>query len=502
MLKTLKEKLARLTGKSGKRSKRSKVALSFDLLYQLSYMSVTAAGGVPRSQIFERAALLDCSTAEYFWRIELACKRLKYDYAQACRIVGEAAEEEEIKGLLLRFSNSLLSGEPETDFLDRETKAQAEAYDNEYGRKLESMKMWTDAYVSLILSGVLIIIIGIVSTMIWKIETGIILGMAFIAVMTCAIGVWLIYIVSPKEAMVLSWAGSREQKLARKLFKVLVPAALIVSVLIMLVASNLGAALVAVAALVFPLGYIISKDDKNITRRDSEVGTFLRSLGAVCGALGTTVNAGLGRLDLDAINNLRSTAKRLYTRIVAGIRSRLSWMKFIEETGSELAHRSVGMFFDTIEMGGSPGHAGYQASLYADKISLLRARRKTVSGPFRWLCLAMHASVVVLLVFITEVIMAFAGMIAKAEETLPQVSGSPTLGAFTSFNISGLELLHNLVLPLVVIFTVANAIAPAIADGGSWYKILHNLSFTAAISGACLIFLPAMAGALFKSVQM
>ena len=39
--------------------------------------------------------------------------------------------------------------------------------------ELEIMKMWTDAYVSLILSGVLVIIIGVVSTMIWKGSTAV-----------------------------------------------------------------------------------------------------------------------------------------------------------------------------------------------------------------------------------------------------------------------------------------------------------------------------------------
>ena len=480
----------------------SKTALSFDLLYQLSYMSVIAAGGVPRAHIFGSAAGLSCSSAEYFRRIELASKRLKYDYARGCRLVGESAKEEEIKGLLLRFSSSLLSGEPEADFLAREAEAQAENYNNEYGRKLEAMKMWTDAYVSLILSAVLVIIIGVVSTMIWKIETAVIMGMAFISVATAAMGVWLIYIVVPKEAVVLRWAGSKEQKLARKLFMLLIPLALVISAFLMLMGQNAGWAMLAVAAMVFPVGLIMTVDDKKVRKRDAEVGTFLRSLGGVCAALGTTVGAALNRLDIDSIDTMRSAVRRLRTRLVTGIRAKLCWKKFIDETGSELTNRSVGMFYDAIDLGGAAGESGYQASLFANNVALLRARRKTVSGPFRWLCLAMHASIVVLLVFITEVIMAFAGMVARAEEAMPSVSGAPTASSFTSFNLSGLEVMHSLVLPLILIFTLANAIAPSLADGGSWYKMLHNLGFTAAISGASLILLPTMADMLFKSIQI
>ncbi|MDD5127426.1 MAG: hypothetical protein PHR43_04965 [Dehalococcoidales bacterium] len=484
------------------RKNQRKNMMSFDLLYQLSYMSVIAAGGVPRAQIFERAAKLPCTAADYFNRIELASKRLKYDYAQACRLVGESAEDESIKALLLRFSSSLISGEPEAEFLAREAEAQADNYDNEYGRNLEAMKMWTDAYVSLILSAVLVIIIGIVSTMIWRIETGLIIAMAFIAIMTTATGVWLIYVVSPKETMVLSWAGSREQQIARRLLRYTLPLAVIFGLGLLILKINMGWALLAAAALVFPVGFVMTADDQKVTRRDSEVGTFLRSLGGVCAALGTTVNSALNRLDLDSINNLRVAVKALRTRLVAGIKSRLCWSRFIDETGSELTNRSVGMFYDAIDMGGSAGAAGYQASLYASKIALLRARRKTVAGPFRWLCIAMHGSVVVLLIFVSEVIMAFAGMVSQAQQSLPRVSGAPSMGSLTSFNLSGLEVMHSLVIPLVLIFTVANAIAPMLADGGSKFKIFFNLGVTAAISGLSIVVLPTVAKALFLSAEM
>jgi flagellar protein FlaJ len=487
--------------KNEKGKKRGKSALSFDLYYQLSYMSTIAASGVPRDKIFEHSAELQCSSAEYFKRVELARKRLQYDYARACRAVGEPAKDEEMKGLLLRFSSSLISGEPEADFLSREAIARAEDYENEYERNLEAMKMWTDAYVSLILSAILVIVIGIVSTMIWKIETALIIGMAFIAVSTTAIGVWLIWVVSPKEITVLKWPGSKEQKIAKKLLKPVLAAVIGISVAFLVTGQNLGFALLVIAAIVFPLGFIMSRDDKKIIKRDTEVGTFLRSLGGVCSALETTVNAALARIDLDAINVLRSSVKNLYTRLTAGIKPRLSWKLFIEETGSELTNRSVGMFYDAIEVGGSAEQAGHQAALFASKLSLLRAHRRTVSGPFRWLCITMHAAIIVILVFITEVIVAFGGMVTQAEATIPNMANAPNASAFSSFNLSGLEIMQHLVLPLVVIFTIANAIVPTLAEGGSRIKIFNNLGITAAISGISLLVLPQLANQLFISVS-
>jgi flagellar protein FlaJ len=484
-----------------KKKGKNKSMMSFDMFYQLAYMSTIAAAGVPRDQIFERSAGLKCSSAEYFKRVEIARKRLKYDYARACRAVGEPAEAEEVKGLLLRFSSSLISGEPEAEFLTREAKARAEDYENEYGRSLEALKMWTDAYVSLILSAVLVVVIGIVSTMIWKIETMLIIAMAFISVSTTAIGVWLIWLVSPKETMILSWAGSREQKLGRKLFKLVMPISIVIGALFMFTGQNLGIVLLVVAALLFPVGFIMSRDAKKVAKRDDEVGTFLRSLGGVCNALGTTVNAALSRIDLNAINILRGTVKNLHTRLTAGIRAKLSWTKFIDETGSELTNRSVGMFYDAVEVGGSAGMAGQYAADFANRVSLLRARRRTVTGPFRYLCITMHTAVVIILVFITEIIVAFGGMVGQAQDNMPSVSGVPSFSSISSFNLSGLELMHQMVMPLVLIFTLANAIVPSLAEGSSKYTILSNLGITASISGVCLLILPVMANSLFTSVS-
>jgi archaellum biogenesis protein FlaJ (TadC family) len=85
---------------------------------------------------------------------------------------------------------------------------------------------------------------------------------------------------------------------------------------------------------------------------------------------------------------------------------------------------------------------------------------------------------------------------------MPTISGAPSLSSFSSFNLSGLELMHHMVLPLVLVFTVANAIVPALAEGGSKMKIFSNLGITSLISGGCLIILPMLANSLFKSVAM
>jgi flagellar protein FlaJ len=308
--------------------------------------------------------------------------------------------------------------------------------------------------------------------------------------------------MTPRERMVLNQPGSKEQKQARRIFTLVIPAAAIVCSIIIVSEINTGYAFLAFAALVMPVGWIMLKDDAKVFKRDSEIGTFLASLGGICGAVGTTVKEGLGKIDVESINTLRGEVKRLYIRLKSGIQPRLCWNTFIEETGSELVNRSIGMFYDSIDVGGDAEQVGYHASLFANKVAMMRARRKSVVSPFRWLCMTMHAAVIGLLVFVTEVITIFGNMVGEAEASLPQMSGSPPISAFTSFNIGGLGILHSMVFPLVIIFTISNALAPAIADGGSWYKVFFNLSIMAAVSGLCLAFLPQVAAMLFSSIKM
>jgi len=476
---------------------------SFDVLYQLSYMSVLAAAGAPRDRVFELSSQLDCGPAEHFKRVELTRSKLGYDYARVCHMVGESTEDMQMKSLLLRFSNSLISGESEATFLTREAEAQAKSFENEYSRKMESLKRWTDAYISLVLSAVLVVIIGSVSSMLWKMEPIVIFALAGICIVTTAGGVGLLYMMTPKELVILNLkeGGSREQKLVKKLAKVLIPVTVILDILILISGANFGLVLILTAALILPIGFVGAADEKKITKRDAEVGPFLRSLGGVCAAMGTTTKDALSRVGLDSVLALKAEVSRLHTRLLTGIRARLCWQKFKEETGSELTNRSVNMFYDAIEVGGDPEQAGYHASLFANRVAMLRATRKTTSDPFRWLCITMHAAVVALLVFIIEVISTFGDLVASAEKNMPNTAGTPAMTSFTSFNFSGLSLIHRFVVPLVLVFTVSDALAPSIVDGGSKYKFLYNLGITAAISGVALIFLPKISGMLFNSLK-
>ena len=126
--------------------------LHFDLFALLTYMSAISSARVSRSELFKYASQLPYSSAQYFRNVYILAEKLNIDYAEGCRLVAERTGVDEVKSLLLRLAGALTSGEDEGEFLMREAEAMGELYGNRYERDVESLKKWTDAYVTLVVA--------------------------------------------------------------------------------------------------------------------------------------------------------------------------------------------------------------------------------------------------------------------------------------------------------------------------------------------------------------
>jgi len=481
-------------------STKGQELLHFDLYYQISYMSAISTAGISRDRIFEYSSQLPDRAAVYFREIQRMATQLGYDYAEACRLEGESVEDETVRSLLLRLAGTLSAGESEADFFGREADVLGSNYTSGYERKLASLKQWTDAFCALIVSAALVIIIGVVSTMIWKTDMIFVIALVTLSVGINITGAWLISLMSPKEVVTLSKPSSKEQRLARTLFLILLPAATVVALLLIMSGAGLGWVMLAFAVLIFPIGYVTLSDDNKITKKDNEIGAFLRSLGGVATAIGTTVTDAIGRLDLRSVSSLYREANSLKVRLQTGILSALCWRKFVLEVGSVIVNRSVGMFRDAMALGAEAQDAGNRASSYSVTLSLLRAQRKMISRPFSWLVFCMHGAVLLLMVLVTEVMNQFGSMVGQLEQDIPGATGSSSIGSYFTFSFAGIQLLNTLVLPVILVLTVVNAMAPKIVDGGHNYKLFYYLSITMGISGTLMIVIPYATMILFGAV--
>jgi len=281
--------------------------------------------------------------------------------------------------------------------------------------------------------------------------------------------------------------------------RILLPVAVVCFFIVLLAGWGLGWALIAVSILVLPIGVAGVLLDRQVKKKDSDISTFLRSLGNIASAVEITVSNALERLDLRSTANLAGDVKRLHSRLASRLKPEICWQRFSLETGSETVYRSVKMFNDATRLGGDPEEVGERSSVLAMTLAFLRAKRGQVSSSFMFLAIGMHAALVGLLVFVVQVILLFSRVVEGVYTEAVAEAQTKAVEVF-SFSFDSVRLLEILILPCILVMTVTNAFAIKAADGGSRYKIFVYLGVTLSLSGAGLVIVPMLANKIFSTI--
>ncbi|MEE8471160.1 MAG: hypothetical protein V3S51_07510, partial [Dehalococcoidia bacterium] len=474
--------------------------LTFDLLYQVSYMSAIATAGIPRNKIFEFACQLPCYTSRYFKEIQTLAEKMRYDYATACRKVGETAREEPVRGLLLRWSSAMTAGEAEADFLGQEAKISVQAFENAYIGSVDSLRQWTEAYAAIIISTALIVMVSAISMLIYPVATGITVMVIGLTIATGIAGAYVIWKIAPKEIRLHSPAPyCIPIRRARRLQRVLVPAAVVSFLTVLVAGAGIGWALIICSALLLPVGIAGIIVDRHVKRKDVDIATLLRTTGNVASAVGITTSQALDKLDLRSTTYLTEDIKHLRSRLLSRLNPNLCWERFSLETGSETVYRSVKMFNDATRLGGEPHEAGERSALLPMSINFLRAKRSQVSASFRMLALGLHITVVGLLTFVVQVIMAFSNIAGSMYVESIEGIESTAIEVF-ALNFETVKILDYLTKPTLILMAITIAFAAKTAEGGSNYTIFTYLAITLATAGIGMIIVPVIASGFFTPV--
>ena len=469
---------------------------AFDLFFQLTYMSATAAAGISRSRIFELARRLACPPARFFKEIDEVASNLRFNYPDAVRMTGERTKAEDVKTFLLRLSDALRSGEPLPAFLAREAEVQGDHYANDYETKLESLKKWTDAYTAVTVSSALIVIMIMVSTMIYSMNPIAMAGMIVVAIGGAFSVAWIMLRTSPQEILDVSLAkGAKQQKLAYKLARILIPLSILaVVVTVYLLNLDKGWVLIIFGALLAPAGFIYSMSQSKTEKKDREISDFLRSIGGAATSRGTTLKEALATLRLDAFPTLRPDIRMLDLRLKSFGKPRLCWDMFGTETGSKLAEQATGVFTEAVGLGGDPERAGNLTSMFAMKTAMLRAKRRGVAATFSWLIIVMHAVMTGLMVFLLGILNQFAVRMAAVMKDAGGTSalGSMGLGGMFQFNEPQMQFLANLIVGMTILLSFVNAFAVVAAEGSHLIKTTFYAAILLVISGFLLLIGPSL----------
>jgi flagellar protein FlaJ len=294
---------------------------------------------------------------------------------------------------------------------------------------------------------------------------------------------------------------SPEQERANRLAKFLLPAATVAGLGLGWL-FGLAIALIVVGLMIAPVGVVALMDDWKIDARDRDIGTFIRALGSVMDSAGIGVSDALSRLNRRALGSLEPLVRRLFIRLQNGIAPDLSWLRLAAESGSEVVTRSVRIFWDGVRTGGDIEKVSTLSSEFSLKNSLLRADRKLVATTFGWVVVPLHAVLLAILLFVTEVVQIFGAELAKVQDQSLQggVAAEAGVSDVLLFQFPALDFVPVFVGTVALMLTAANSFAPYAAAGGHKLKLCFYGAIMLVIAGIVLIVVPHLVHAVFENV--
>ena len=486
-----------------------------NLLFMTTYMASLALANVSRPEIFANTSQRsEYITSPYIARVDNYVKKWNYSYAESLSFVAEHTKNEMLQMMLLRYSNAINSNVPDEEFLNNEIVTIRSAYRGHFEQGFELLTKWGDAYVAMLLAGTVIAVTIMISVAIYS-PAGMegTLNMSYgIIFLICMGGIVLMYQSVPEDPKTHGLPGrsSKEQNTIQALEKIIVPVTVILTLLLWFLGVPAGFLFILIGVLVAPLGIIGFIDDHNITLRDNDFTTFIRTLGAVTGGKATTAVYALRAIDHKSFMALEPLINSVYSKMNLGLDERQTWDRFIGESGSDLIHKYLNIYLDTIRLGGPAEPIGKIVGSSMHDQVLLREKKEMLSRSFILMLLPMHIVMAGIFIALFRIMVVLTGSVASMMahfQAAGVAGGGAASGASMNSAISGsLNMFTNFPEPvmyayvaiILTITTTANIIVAKIVGGGDRYMYYFYTAIFCILTGLMFLIVPMVVGIFFN----
>jgi flagellar protein FlaJ len=378
------------------------------------------------------------------------------------------------------------------------------------------MTKWGDAYVAMLLSGTVIAVTLMISIAIYSpngMDTTLDMSYAIIFLI-CFGGNVLMYTSVPDDAKShgLTARTSKEQQTIHAMERIIIPLTIIAVVAMVLLGVNAGLTYLLVGILMAPMGIIGFIDDSNITARDTDFSTFIRSLGSIMGGQGTTAVYALATIDTKSLVALEPLVKSVYSKMNIGLDDKQIWDKFIGESGSDLIYKYLNIYLDTVTLGGPADAIGTVVGSSMLEQTLLREKKDMHARSFIILLVPMHVAMAGIFIVLYRIMVVLTGsvstMMTKFQNASAAASGgaSSVGGVSASSALGGMSMFTNFpekemgvyVIISLTIITISNIFAARIVGGGDRYMFYFYAALFCSLTGLVFLVAPIAVGIFFS----
>jgi flagellar protein FlaJ len=488
--------------------------MALDIFFMITYMASILSAKPNRPDIFgytgRRSEYL---SSKYILKADLLVKRWGYSYVEALDNASKKIDNEMLFSMINRYASSIEAGIADDEYILNEYDTIRNVYSSDYNQSLASLKLWGDAYISLLFTAALVGIILMVSMALFvpgEIETTYTIG--YVSTFgVIAFGLVMMFRAVPIDPKTHGMdEGSAEQNMIHRLEKKILPVLVVVSLFLLLLGMNYGLILVLVGLLLLPLGVIGYIDDSNIVLRDSEFPTMIRGIGSIQGGKNCTMAIAIEGLNKKSIAYLLPLLNAVYSKLNLGLDEKRTWQRFINESGSFLIYKYLRIYQDALLLGSKGDIIGKVVSQSMLDQVLLRDHRQGIVVGFVMLVIPMHALMSGLFLALYAILATLATKIqelmAGLGETAAALSGGAdgagsvgaTIGAslfvFENFNT---DEVYFYVLVIITMLLVGNTLAAKVVADGDRYLVYLYGSILSTITGILIVVVPIVVSILF-----
>ncbi|OPY35389.1 MAG: flagellar assembly protein J [Methanoregula sp. PtaU1.Bin051] len=490
-----------------------------DILFMMTYMASMSMANATRPEIFAFASQREeYISSKYIAKVDTFVKKWSFSYSESLSIVAERTTNPTLQNMLMRYANAIESNVPDDEFLSQELNTIRSVYRSQYEQGCELVKKWGDAYVAMLLSGTVIAVTIMISIAIYS-PTGMegTLNMSYgIILAICAFGVILMYQSVPGDPKThgLTERASKEQITIRTMERVILPITVVIGLVILVLGVPVGLIYLMIGIFLAPLGIIGFIDDHNITLRDNDFATFIRSFGSIMGGQSATAVHALGAIDRKSFMALEDLLNSVYSKMNLGLEVRPTWDRFIGESGSNLINMYLNIYLDTVQLGGPPEPIGKTVGSSMLEMVLLRDKKDMIARGFILLMIPMHVVMAAIFVALYRIMVTLTTsvgtMMQHFQETTAAagassasgaggVTASGTLGAgmgmFTNFPEKEMGIYVAVILTII---TISNILAAKIVGGGDRYMYYFYAAIFCILTGLVMVVTPMIVGIFFN----
>ncbi|MDY6965229.1 MAG: type II secretion system F family protein [Halobacteriota archaeon] len=364
-----------------------RIQIEQNIHYFITHLGVLATSDMPLKGIFELIGEKKVAYKALADEVEKIFKLVEYWHLStpdAIRFIARRSPSIIFTDFLDRFAHALESGEKPDTFLMTEQDVVMREYDIMYKGALTRVTMIQEMYMSLVMSLLFMGSFAIIMPLITGTDPSGMMGMTALMFLFMEI-VMLFYIKSraPKDRVWHTLDKTEKEKKVINLFPIMIVLGIILAIFSYILFPESKPQII-IAISITPLlvpGYIASKEEKKIKRRDDSYASFIRSLGASASSRGGIVDFALKELRLHDFGALTDNIQNLYHRTIMRIDKMKSWYHFSKETESNLIQRCNDMFIEAVDVGGNAEETGRIISdNFIHIISLRKLRYDAGSG--------------------------------------------------------------------------------------------------------------------------